>query len=134
MTLSKPMRLDQVLVDQATLTARRQKRTVPRQIEYWAELGRMVGRVLDADTLIAVQEGLLRLQLETVPSTPISADEVLGDIRSARRAGTLASRVSTAPVRYQTNKEHPGLLEEVAADGTRRLGRFADGKFVPFDA
>lgn len=94
----------------------------------------MVGRVLDADTLLAVQEGLLRLQLEAVPSTPIHADEVLEDIRSAKRSGELSVRVSTAPLRYQASKDHPGLLEEVGADGNRRLGRFAEGKFVPFDA
>ncbi|NOY94532.1 MAG: hypothetical protein GXP55_25425 [Deltaproteobacteria bacterium] len=133
MALSKPMRLDRDLVEQATAVARRQKRTVPRQIEYWAELGRAVGEVLDPDTLIAVREGLARIEVEAAPSVRVDAAEVLGQIESMRSSGQLAREIGGDRVHYQASAAHPGLLEELTPDGGRRLGRFRDGLFVALD-
>jgi len=38
---SKPLRLDEDLVDTATIVGKVQKRSTAKQIEYWATLGRI---------------------------------------------------------------------------------------------
>lgn len=131
MTTSKPMRLDLELVQAANAVAERQKRSVPRQIEYWAELGRSVERILDPETLIAIQEGLAKLVVEMAPSAPVSSADVFSDLNKSRADGTLTTFVSSAPVCYQASSSTPGLLEQIHADGTKILGRFSSGEFVP---
>ncbi len=133
MTTSNPMRLDRELVQAASAVAERQKRSVPRQIEYWAELGRSVESVLDPETLIAVQEGLARLVVEMAPSAPVSSADVFRDLDNSRARGTLSTRVSSAPVRYQASTSAPGLLEQIHSDGAKILGRFSSGQFVPIE-
>lgn len=131
MTTSKPLRLEQGLVSSATEAAQRQKRSVPRQIEYWAELGRSVEHLIDLDTLAAVEQGLARLVVEMAPSETVTSADVFADLESARRAGTL--RVAEGRVRYQASRSRPGLLERLHPDGTRVVGRFSLGQFVPVD-
>ncbi len=130
MATSNPLRLDRELVSSAAEAAQRQKRSVPRQIEYWAELGRSVERLIDLETLAAVEQGLARLVVEMAPSEPVASDEVFADLASARREGAL--RVAEGRVRYQAS-QRPGLLEQVQPDGKRIVGRFSLGQFVPVD-
>lgn len=131
MSSSSPLRLDAKLVREAKATARIYKRSVPRQIEYWAELGRAVESMLTPEQLIAVRQGVVRIAIESADSRPVSADEVFADIDNRRARGELASRVAEAGVRYQRSESHPGRLERIGDDGTRTVGGFEDGRFVP---
>ncbi len=133
MATSKPLRLDLKLVQAADAVAERQKRSVPRQIEYWAELGRSVERILDPETLIAVQEGLARLVVEMAPSAPVSSDDVFKDLETFREDGTLSDRVASGPVRYQACAHRPGLLEQIHAGGLKIVGHFSHGQFIPIE-
>ncbi|MCK5690550.1 hypothetical protein KAI87_14825, partial [Myxococcota bacterium] len=72
MATSNPLRLNLELVQAAGAMAKRSKRTVPHQIEYWAELGRAVEQVVDPATLISIQEGFSKLVVEVAPSKPVS--------------------------------------------------------------
>lgn len=130
MATSNPLRLDDALVQAAQAVARRNKRSLPRQIEYWAELGRAVEAVVDPSALIALQEGLARLVVEMMPSEPLRSADVFGDLEQARSDGSLPSRASDARVRYQASQEAPGYLEQVRADGTTTLGKFRGGRFI----
>lgn len=131
MTTSNPLRLDAALVQSARAVAKRNKRTVPRQIEYWADLGRAVEAIVDPAALIALQEGLARLVVEMKPSSPVATAGVFSDLDRARADGSLPGRVSEARVRYQKSLEAPGYLEQVNADGTTIVGHFRGGSFVP---
>lgn len=128
---STPLRLDEELVRAAGAVGRLHRRSVPRQIEFWAEIGRAVEKRLSVEDLIAVREGLARLVVDRGISLPADPEEVLRDLETARAAGALADRVSESPVRYQACPGRPGLIQRIAADGTREVGRFRDGEFHP---
>ena len=76
MSTSSPLRLDAALVRQAKATARLHRRSLPRQIEYWAELGRAIESMVSLEQLIAVQEGLARIVVHHADTGPVSSDEV----------------------------------------------------------
>jgi len=127
------MRLDIELVRAAEAVHKQQKRSVPRQIEYWAELGRAVEKVLDHNMIIAVTQGLAKIKVELAPSGPVSSTEVFAELEQARESGSLSARVTSSPVRYQASTSAPGCLEQIRPDGQRTVGRFRDGRFVPLD-
>ncbi len=133
MSTSNPLRLDATLVRQAKATARLYKRSLPRQIEYWAELGRSVESMLTQEQLIAIREGLATIVVDPSDSGPVSSDEVFGDIERRRSDEALSKSTTGATVRYQTSEFHPGRLERIAADGTRTEVVFEDGRFVPVE-
>ena len=49
-----PVRLQQELMQRATLTGARHQRSAAEQIEYWAALGQQVAGILDPDKLLDV--------------------------------------------------------------------------------
>jgi len=127
---ASPMRLDQDLIQAATRASGHYRRSIAEQVEYWATIGRSVETILDADTLLAIQAGLASLQVVPKDSVTVDVDAVFEQLESDRRNGRLSAAVSTGPVRYQVSAKHPGLLERIAADGTRALGQFVHGEFV----
>lgn len=131
MATSSPLRLDEKLVVAAAARGSLEKRTTPRQIEYWAELGRAIERDLDAQTLLAVREGLARIRVEPVSSQPVASEDVFAALELAQSSGRLSRDVSAAAIRYQASRSMPGLLEQIQADGKVVTGRFENGRFIP---
>ena len=129
MASSSPLRLDPELVRAASASARLHKRSVPRQIELWAEIGRTVEKNLSAEDLLAIREGLARIVLERGASAA-APDGVFSHLEKSRARGELADRVCESAVRYQSCPGRAGLLERIAADGGRSVGRFLNGEFV----
>lgn len=122
MAATTPLRLDSTLVNDARSSADLMERSTTAQVEFWAKLGRVAesvfahdrirtlkktGRIRDIDTLIATID------------TPAGREQALAEIT---RHGT--------PI-YGTDPAHPGLIVETKPDGTTRLGRFVNRKFVP---
>jgi hypothetical protein len=130
MATSSPLRLDPDLVRAASAAARVHKRSVPRQIELWAEIGRAVEKNVSAEDLLAIREGLARIVLEK-GAPAAEPDDIFARLEKSRTKGVLAGRVCETAVRYQSSPAVPGLLERIAADGSRSIGRFVDGEFVP---
>jgi len=128
---ASPVRLEDSLMRSATLAGERQHRSAAEQIEYWATLGREVAGVLDPDKLLDVRSGLAALQVVPVTAAPVATKQVFAALEQQRSSGRLSQAVSQAVLRYQASAEHPGCLEEINADGSRRLGHFRDGVFVP---
>lgn len=131
MAISSPLRLDHKLVEAATAMGTLFKRSTPRQIEYWAELGRAVERELDAETVIALREGLAQLKVEPIKSAPVAASDVFAGLDASRASGNLKQAVSNARLRYQASTSAPGLLEQIQPDGKLVIGRFLNGQFIP---
>ena len=129
--MSIALRLDDALVHEAETEALLQHRTTPKQIEYWAQVGRAVTRTLSANDLLAVSQGLAELRLTPRTATPVDADAVFAAVEEGRSGGASAREVSRAAVRYEASRTHPGLLDRIDADGQRESGRFRDGVFVP---
>lgn len=128
---ASPIRLQGDLMDSAARVGARHHRSAAEQIEYWAALGRQVSRVLDPDTLLEVAAGAVRLSLEPISAPVVPSEQVFAAVDAARASGTLAESVSAASFRYQASAALPSCLEQIAADGTRRLGHFRQGVFEP---
>jgi hypothetical protein len=83
--------------------------------------------VLDPVKLLDVLSGLAALEVVLVTATPVAAQQVFATLQQQRRSG----RLSQAVLRYQGSAAHLGCLDEINADGSRRLGHFRDGVFMP---
>ena len=124
-----PVRLQQELMQSATLAGARQHRSAAEQIEYWAALGQQMAGVLDPDKLLDVLTGLAALKVVPVTSVAVDSEQAFAALEHQRRSGQLSRSVSSASLRYQASRDLPGLLEEINANGTRRLGHFRGGRF-----
>ncbi len=131
MAASSPLRLDQSLIDAAVLEAKRMKRSAPKQIEYWAELGKAIDGMLDPDDLIAIKEGLAQLKIVPPMSSAVESDSVFDDLEAAREGKSLSNAVTSTSVIYQACTDQSGLLERISPDGARVAGRFKNGEFEP---
>ncbi|GAB6095402.1 hypothetical protein JCM14469_16540 [Desulfatiferula olefinivorans] len=130
--MASPLRLDAALIAAAEREAAVQKRSIPKQIEFWAELGKAVEHVIGMDDVVAVTQGLKRIELENLVSPAVDADEVFAGLEKSREEGRLSETVTTAPVYYEASARRPGLLDRVnAATGARDTGRFENGAFRP---
>ena len=128
--MASPMRLNAALVEAAEREGAIQKRSIPKQIEFWAEIGKAVENVIDLADVLAITQGLKRIRLEPIASAPIEVDEVFQNVDARRKSGTLADEVTSAAVYYEASPSRPGLLDRVnSATGERRTGQFVNGEF-----
>lgn len=128
---SSPVRLEKGLMAAATLTGKQQHRSAVEQVEYWASLGRFVSKTLTPDNLLNILAGLAKLNIEPISTPSIDPNQVFANLERERNNGVLAISVTGSSVRYQASTTHPGLLEEISADGTIiKLGHFSNGVFI----
>lgn len=128
--MSMPVRLDQKLVRQATAEAALNRRSTPKQIELWAELGQLIAGKVSSDDLLALTQGLMQLRVDRVSGTPVQTDGLWQQLESDRQSGALAGNVKSGRTVYQAHPAHEGYLEEIRPDGSRRTGYFENGRFV----
>lgn len=115
----KPIRLERSLMEQARVQAALEHRSLPKQIEYWANLGQKVAQMLTADQMLELMQGFIRIKLEENEPERFDMDDVLGDLESSRKAGTLANRVTGSAVRYGIDPANPDRLVVMDVNGTR---------------
>ena len=128
--MASPLRLNQALVEAAEREGAVQKRSVPKQIEFWAELGKAVERVIDPTDAVALIQGLRTIKVEPMASTAVDPGDVFGSLETMRRKGGLTEKVTTAAIYYEASRSRPGLLDRVdLRTGERRTGQFLNGEF-----
>ena len=64
--MASPLRLSTALVEAAEKEGALEKRSAPKQIEFWAELGKAVDGVIDAADVVAVIQGLRKMKVKPV--------------------------------------------------------------------
>lgn len=126
-----PLRLQEDLVKKATLVSKQMHRSVAQQIEYWADLGERVSRVVTPEMLMQLSSGLARIHVEAVKGNPVNPDAVFMAVDQARESGELANQVTTSKMKYQASENHPGMLERIDEFGNVQVGHFKHGEFVP---
>lgn len=107
-------------------------RSITGQIEYWAKIGRAAEQLIAHDELRALTkagEVLVPAFPSDTRRTEIHA--LLLDIASNAAREELAAelRASGKPI-YATDPQHPGMVIQVAPDGTRTPGHFVKRQFV----
>ena len=124
---TSPMRLDSALVAAAKREGSIKKRSAPKQIELWAELGKAVEHVLNYQDVFAVIQGLKKVKVESVAVDPA---DVFNSLEDSRKKGELTKKVTSAAIYFEASRKQPGLLDRVnTATGERQTGRFCDGEF-----
>mgnify|MGYP002713169016 FL=1 len=66
--MSTPVRLDDHLVHEAETEGAAHKRSPPKQIEYWAEIGKVVAQTTSTSDLLALMQGFAEVSVTTLPS------------------------------------------------------------------
>lgn len=127
--MSIAVRLEDRLVQEAAAEARLNRRSTPKQIEFWAEIGQQVAEKLSPQDLLALTQGLVELDLKRVEAQPPSTDELWESVDAARQSGELGQSLQADRVAYQASEEHPGHLEALYPDGSRAVGVFKNGRF-----
>ena len=129
--MPSPVKVSDRLLSLAREEAKGTHRSATAQIEHWATLGRAV------EVLVAYSEVLaLKRAGQTLPVPAfVNRDEVHGLlarlVEDGDREAVKARIRSAGTPLYTTDPEHPGLIVEVQADGTRTLGRLEGRRFVP---
>jgi len=132
MAKASPIRLSPSLLSAAERTGLIQKRSVPMQIEFWAELGKMVERFIKAEDAYAILQGFKQLRVEPVASKAVDPDDVFASLEASRKSGNLKEKVTTAAIYYEASLKTPGCLDQVESKtGVRQTGRFINGEFTP---
>ena len=128
--MPSPLRLSTALVEAAEKEGALQKRSTPKQIEFWAELGKAVDGVIDSADVVAVIQGLKKIKVEPVTSMAVDPRNVFDSLETIRNSGALAEEVTSASVYYETSLSRPGLLDRVSSrTGERQTGQFHKGEF-----
>lgn len=118
--MGQPVKLSDAMVLDARVTAEVSERSIAGQIEYWANLGRAIERVLEGAQVLAL--------CRSAAAQPLSA--CLESVDSEAGRGRLEGYLKRQPFpHYEPAPDAPGLLVRIDADGTRTLGRFVHRQF-----
>ena len=71
---ASPVRLQDDLMQAATLIGEQEHRSAAEQVEYWASLGRKISRLVNTDALLEVTAGLARIEPARPASTGLPPD------------------------------------------------------------
>lgn len=130
--MGRPIKLSDRLAQAADEASHVADRSVPAQIEHWANLGRAVERALTghAIQLLKASGG----DPAMFASEDARKANVLEGLRRALTPEGQASaiaRVAARGPRYGADPGDPSMLVRIAPDGRKVRGRMIDGDFIP---
>jgi len=130
---ASPVRLESNLMNEAKVAGSVLHRSAAEQIEYWANIGRKVSKVIDPETLLALNAGLVKIAVTETPQVIADPEAVFASLDRDRDSGALSEAISAKDIRYQASTAQPGLLEQVHPDGQILVGQFVNGEFQLHD-
>ncbi len=132
---TKSIRLNTDLIFQAQSAAAVQCRSIPNQVEYWANLGRVISSVIGIEDAFAILQGLKYLRIEPTQTISIDSDTVFNNLEADRAKGFVDKPITSAPFYFEASQKMPGLLDRVNSQtGERKTGKFVTGKFCEINA
>lgn len=129
--MSTALRLNNKLVREAEAEGQVFKRSAPKQIEYWAEIGKAISQVVSSNDVLALTQGLAQVRIEMAASNPVDPDAVFARIDQQRTNSQLGATVTRAAVVYEASRTQAGFLDRINPDGSRDTGHFHNGLFTP---
>ena len=110
------IRVDEELKQRAEIAAGRSRRSVGKQIEYWAAIGEVVSRCLSDDEVHRLLLG--ESQIKVVNSSlPLSIDSLVSEIDSRRSRGQLSALEFGSGPYVEADPEKPGSIRFVDGQG-----------------
>ncbi|MGO1501997.1 MAG: TA system antitoxin ParD family protein [Marinobacter sp.] len=92
--MTTAIRLDDNLVRHASAEGQVHRRSTPKQIEYWAEIGRTVAGEVSAEDLTAILQGIRRVKVEPVVAEAVASDDLRAEVDLARESGELSRSIA----------------------------------------
>lgn len=129
--MTTAVRLEDTLVRHASAEAQVQRRSTPKQIEFWAEIGRAIAGEVSAEDLIAISQGIRKVKVEPVTPESVSGDDIWAEVEADRESGELSRHIARDRIVYQASESRPGYLEAIYPDGQKITGQFRNGRFEP---
>ncbi|MFV2055226.1 MAG: hypothetical protein ACC707_02120 [Thiohalomonadales bacterium] len=129
--MSTPLRVNDGLYKEAEAEGALLNRSTAKQVEFWAELGKRIAHSITHVDMLALMQGIAKVRVEVSPSPPINPQDVFAVVDKASLNETLGKQITRDTLYYEASKSHPGLLDQVMPDGTRRAGHFSNGSFSP---
>lgn len=129
--MPSPVKVSDKLLALAKDEAQGTHRSATAQIEHWATLGRAVEVMAAYRDVLALKRAGQALPFPTF----VRHEEVHGLLArlvedTSREKVKARIRAAGTPL-YTTDPDHPGMIVEVRADGTRILGSLKGRRFVP---
>lgn len=119
--MPQPVKIADALMLDARLAAEIGSRSIAGQIEYWAHIGEALEPLLRGDQVLAL--------LKAGAEKPLSA--CLESVDSAKGRRRVMEHLNKQPFpHYEAAPKRPGMLVQIAEDGTRTVGRFVKRRFV----
>jgi hypothetical protein len=118
--MSQPVKLSDHLILDARLVGEVAERSIGRQIEFWAGLGRAVEQLLDLEMVLTLKK--------RGGAKPLSA--CLADVDTAAGHKRVTEYLQTRPYPHYEAAPGKGIVR-IDANGTRTEGRFVNRQFVP---
>ena len=126
----KTVKLSSELLRVAEQEADLAQRSIPRQLEYWALLGRAVEPFLKKDDCHALMAELKVINSLTLADAFPAADSVMAELEDSRSTGVLTASVTSAEVVYEIDDSRENGMIKILSDGTEIKGILMDGQFV----
>lgn len=126
---SSPIRLQKALMDAASSSGRLEHRSTAEQIEYWADVGRKLARMVGNLDFARIQAGFAKVRIEEVDQSPVNSNDVFSRLDAMRNSGELSNTIASHSVCYRPSKTRSGLLDQVHPDGMVVCGQFENGEF-----
>jgi hypothetical protein len=126
-----PVKVSDKLLGLARQEARDAHRSTTAQIEHWATLGRAVEVLLSYRDVLALKRAGQTLPIPLSVHRDEVHERLAGLAADADRERVRARIQASGPV-YEAAPQ-AGLIVEVQPDGTRRLGRWQERRFVPVE-
>ena len=126
---ASPVRLQNELMKSAKLAGKLFHRSAAEQVEYWADIGRSVSKMIDPEKLISIKSGLSRINVEPVFVKAVNPNDVFHNLDIKRENAALAPQVTTSVFKYQLSFSHPGYLERIEGESIT-IGQFKNGEFI----
>jgi hypothetical protein len=130
--MGRPIKLSDRLAEAAAEVSRIADRSIPAQIEHWANLGRAVERSLTghAVQLVKATEGDPAALMSEEGRKANLLDGLRQALSPQGRAAALADISARGP-RFGADPDDPSMLIRISQDGKRARGRLIDGDFIP---
>ena len=122
--------INDLLAKNAESEAAFMKRSVSKQIEFWAELGMRVSRNMLPDDILALMQGVAEVRVVVPEKSPINSDDVFSDVEHYRADGNLGSDITRGGLYFEAGDRF-GSVRKVMPDGSRITGHFKKGEFIP---
>ncbi|MGA2052187.1 MAG: hypothetical protein ABSH19_02620 [Opitutales bacterium] len=120
--MSMPIRLSDELLGEARESGRRFHRSIPQQVEHWAQIGRVLESALILPSVGKLKDLSREPDLEKMLAAaemPAGKEKVKAQLRKMGR-----------PL-YSSDPENPGGVIRHWPDGSRARGRVVNRKFIP---